>query len=361
MRAPRPRPRRPGRSRCRVVETRQQVEQRRLPAPVGPQIATIWPAAMSRSTPRSTGSRPSSATARRRTARRARRRAAVRAGGLGERLDAVEPGEAAAGRGDRSLAEVDDPAECLQRPHELQQQRVEEDELARRQVPGDLAAADEQHGRDREGRQEVRPGRKRASTPAWLSAASRTDSARPPKRSRTSGSRPNACTISIRRQTRRRPRSGRPCVPAPGGRSAITRCAKSQARSPTSGIASAGRERQHGVDADEHDRGADDHHRALRALHDAPADEVPDRVQVVRRAREHLPGGVLVVERTRIAEVRLYRSSRMRASMRMPTRAVAYRRVKLTPKRITATTRIRPSSNGSLPLSCGTIASSITL
>ena len=62
-------------------------------------------------------------------------------------------------------------------------------------------------------------------------------------------------------------------------------------------------ERQPGVDAEQHDRDADDHHHARADLHDAPADEVADRVEVVGRAREHLPGRVAVVERARIGEV----------------------------------------------------------
>ena len=41
------------------------------------------------------------------------------------------------------------------------------------------------------------PGRKRASTDAWRMVSWRTASARSWKRSRTSSSRPNACTISI--------------------------------------------------------------------------------------------------------------------------------------------------------------------
>ena len=40
-------------------------------------------------------------------------------------------------------------------------------------------------------------------------------------------------------------------------------------------------------------------------LDDAPADEVADRVEVVGRAREHLPGRVAVVERARVGEVRV--------------------------------------------------------
>ena len=41
------------------------------------------------------------------------------------------------------------------------------------------------------------PGRKRASTDAWRIVSCRTASARSGKRSRTSSSRPNACTISM--------------------------------------------------------------------------------------------------------------------------------------------------------------------
>ena len=61
----------------------------------------------------------------------------------------------------------------------------------------------------------------------------------------------------------------------------------------------------------QNDRGADDHHHALDALHHAPADEVADRVQVVGRARDHLPGRVPVVERAR--EVEVGRSTAARA------------------------------------------------
>ena len=51
-------------------------------------------------------------------------------------------------------------------------------------------------------------------------------------------------------------------------------------------------------------RGAQDHHRRSgRALDDAPADEVPDRVEVVRRARDDLPRRVPVVERARAGQV----------------------------------------------------------
>ena len=66
-----------------------------------------------------------------------------------------------------------------------------------------------------------------------------------------------------------------------------------------------GVEREPRVDDHEHDPGADDHHHALHPLHEPPADEVADRVEVVRRAREHLAGRVPVVERARVAEVRV--------------------------------------------------------
>ena len=65
-----------------------------------------------------------------------------------------------------------------------------------------------------------------------------------------------------------------------------------------------GVQREPRVDDHEHDAGADDHHHALHPLHEPPADEVADRVEVVRRAREHLAGRVPVEERARVAEVR---------------------------------------------------------
>ena len=64
-----------------------------------------------------------------------------------------------------------------------------------------------------------------------------------------------------------------------------------------------GIEREPGIDRGEHDRGAGDHHRALDALDDAPADEVADGVDVVRRARDHLAGRVPVEEGARVGEV----------------------------------------------------------
>ncbi len=55
-------------------------------------------------------------------------------------------------------------------------------------------------------------------------------------------------------------------------------------------------QRQPGVDRKQDDRCADQHHHALQRLHDAPADEVSHRVDVVRRPRDHLAGCMPVVE-----------------------------------------------------------------
>jgi hypothetical protein len=63
-------------------------------------------------------------------------------------------------------------------------------------------------------------------------------------------------------------------------------------------------QRQLEVREREHDARSDHHHRALRALDQAPADEVADREEVVRRARDDLSRGVVVVEAAREAQVR---------------------------------------------------------
>src|SRR5262249_53674074 len=75
------------------------------------------------------------------------RREMARPRRLRQRLDAVEPAEAATGRGQRALREVEDPADGLERPDELQQERLEEDELADRDLAvDDGAAAEEDDG-----------------------------------------------------------------------------------------------------------------------------------------------------------------------------------------------------------------------
>ena len=85
----------------RVVEPRQQVRAgSSCPSRSAPQTATISPGSTSRSTPRSTSCSVAVArSGRPRSARRAARRAAGAAcAGSAQRLDPVEPGEAAAGR-----------------------------------------------------------------------------------------------------------------------------------------------------------------------------------------------------------------------------------------------------------------------
>src|SRR5262249_11446665 len=72
----------------------------------------------------------------------------------GQRLDAVEPAEAATGGGECALREVENPADRLERPDELQQERLEEDELADRDLlVDDREAAEEHDGSDRQGGQ----------------------------------------------------------------------------------------------------------------------------------------------------------------------------------------------------------------
>jgi hypothetical protein len=62
-------------------------------------------------------------------------------------------------------------------------------------------------------------------------------------------------------------------------------------------------EREPRVHDRQHDPRARDHHRALHALDDAPADEIADRIDVVGRTRDHLARRVPVEESARICEV----------------------------------------------------------
>jgi hypothetical protein len=66
-----------------------------------------------------------------------------------------------------------------------------------------------------------------------------------------------------------------------------------------------GVERELRIDEHEHDPRAHDHQEALDALDQPPADEVANRIEVVRCARQHLAGRVAVIERARIPEIRL--------------------------------------------------------
>ena len=150
-----------------------------------------------------------------------------------------------------------------------------------------------------------RPGRKYASTDAARIVSCRTASARPRKRVRTSSSRPNACTISI-------PTTASSVASA---RLPLRACTSSRDREePVREDERQDRDRRHRkrrvereprVHGGEDDRRADDHHRALDALDDAPADEVAHGVDVVRRARDHLARRVPVEEGARIREVRV--------------------------------------------------------
>src|SRR6478609_3444763 len=80
----------------------------------------------------------------------------ARAHRLGQRLDPVEPAEAAPGRSQRPLRQVENPADCLERPDELEEERLEENELADGDVSVDDGATAEEDDRgDRERRQVV--------------------------------------------------------------------------------------------------------------------------------------------------------------------------------------------------------------
>jgi hypothetical protein len=80
------------------------------------------------------------------------------------------------------------------------------------------------------------PGRYRASTPACRTTTSRTASAFSPKRPRTSSSRPNACTISMPTTASSAASVTSPFRSCTWREMGITRCAKRQAKNPTSGM-----------------------------------------------------------------------------------------------------------------------------
>ena len=86
--------------------------------------------------------------------------------GLRDRLDPLQPGEAARRGGRRTLREGEDLAERLERSHELQEQLVEEEELAVGERAADhVAAAEEDDGGDRECRKEEQPRQERGLDP----------------------------------------------------------------------------------------------------------------------------------------------------------------------------------------------------
>ena len=227
-------------------------------------------------------------------------------GRLRDRLDALQPREAARGGRGRALREREDPAERLERPDELQEQLVEEEELAVGERAADhLAAAEVDDRADRERRQEEQAGQERrldARLPQHavahglglvgearlhvVLAAERLHHLDPDDRLVCSlgdvrlqllhlaRDRHHLAGEREREQERRRHRDQRD-------------------------------RRELHVDEEEDDRDPDDHHHRLDALRHAPADEVTDGIEVVRRARDDLPGRVPVVERARVAQVRL--------------------------------------------------------
>ena len=225
---------------------------------------------------------------------------------LGQRLDPVEPAEAATGRGERPLCQVENPADGLERPDELEEQRLEQHELADRDLPVDDGAAAEEHdGGDRECG-EVVEARHVRRLDAGLVERGGADSFGPFAEALAH------LVLAAERLHHLDPDDGLvgglghvplPRLhPARDGRDATSEAVGDE---PDRRQRHRRVERQLWVDEGEDDPGRDDHHHALRPLHEPPADEVADGIQVVRRPREHLPGRVAVVEGARVAEVRL--------------------------------------------------------
>ena len=170
----------------------------------------------------------------------------------------------------------------------------------------------------------ISPGRKRASTDACRIVSFRTASARSAKRSRTSSSRPNACTISIPTTTSSEASVRWPFLRCTSREIGNTRCAKKYVRTAIGGITRAAVSASFALTVARTIAAPAEHQDALDRLHDAPADEVPDGVDVVRRAADHLTGRVAVVERAREAQVRVVE---LRAEPRLDRDADARSRV----------------------------------
>ena len=233
-----------------------------------------------------------------------RKRPRVR--GLGQRLDSVEPAEAATGGSERSLCEVENPADRLERPDELQQERLEEDELPDRQISvNDGAPAEEDDGCDRETRQIV-------ETRHMLRLDTRLAERRGAHSFGTVAEALTHVVLTSEGLHHLDPDDGlvrRFRHVALAG----LHLARDGRDEPPEAVRDEPDQRQRDgrveselpVDEPEDDPGRDDHHHALHPLHEAPADEVADRIEVVRRPRQHLARGMPVVERPRVAEVRL--------------------------------------------------------
>ena len=227
-------------------------------------------------------------------------------GGLGQRLDRVEPGEGARCGRRCALPEVDDPAERLERPDELQQQRDEERELPDRQVALDrVAAAEEEHGGDRERRQEDQ-ARQEARLDARLPHRLGADclgAAREALPHVVLAAEGLHHLDAHDRLVRRLGQVALLRLHDARDREDLVREDVCQDRDGRH--REGGEQRQPGVDREQDDRGADQHHHALDRLHDAPADEVAHRVDVVRGARDDLARRMPVVEGAREAEIRV--------------------------------------------------------
>ena len=218
----------------------------------------------------------------------------------------VEPAEAAAGRGERPLRQVENPADGLERPDELEQQRLEEDELADRDLAvDDGAAAEEDDGGDRQRGQVVEPRYVRRLD-ARLVERGGADALGPVA---------EALAHVVLAAERLHHLDSDDGLVGGLGHVALPRLHPARDRrdpAPEAVGDEPDRRQRHGrverqlrVDEEEDDPGRDDHHHALHPLHEPPADEVADRIEVVRRPRQHLPGRVPVVEGAGVAEVGL--------------------------------------------------------
>src|SRR5262252_42157 len=225
---------------------------------------------------------------------------------LGQRLDPFEPAEASPGGGKRALRKIEDPADRLQWPDELEEKRLEEDELADRDlVVDDGTAAEEDDGSDRECGQVVEAGYVRRLDAGLV------------ERGRANVLGPLAEALSyvvLAAEGLHHLDSDDGLVgglghialprlhPAGDGRDAMRKAVRDKAdqRQRHGRV-----ERQLWIDEREDDPGRNDHHHALHPLHKTPADEVADGIEIVRRPREHLAGRMPVVEGARVAEVRL--------------------------------------------------------
>ncbi len=181
----------------RVVEARQQLQQRRLAGPVAPQTATISPGASSGRRPRSTSSRRRSRSGRRRSARE--RPAGSGAGsGSASGHDAVQPGEAAAGRAIARWARLriqpsasSGHTSCSRSALKSTNSPIVRSPLITRWPPKRSTTAIAIDGQEDEARQVAALDRR--LTQHDVADRARLIGEAP----RTSGSRPNACTISI--------------------------------------------------------------------------------------------------------------------------------------------------------------------